>query len=275
MPLHPLAAGKSKTGPTHIPPLPCPPDLAERFHAMPRPEIEIRRRFLRHEDERLALSGTTWMDDVACLGSVSWDSLWTQRRPLVAYWRTEADPAVVLRLRFLRDGQDFATAGVRAVQHGPRVLAQVGLLTNKGDFHLHLDRPADGRFRYEELVLRCELLGAGVTSRALADGLFELAAGERRAVVHAPPATFGGRPVRWGLQEIAGGVALAGICARGAGEFDPEATDARLVLGIELLGRDEPPARMPVVTEAAGELHAAWGDELRISAPLRAERLPW
>jgi hypothetical protein len=275
IPLHPLAAGRSRSGPTHIPPLPCPPDLAERFRAMPRPVAEIRRHFLRHEEERLSLSGTTWMDDVACLGSVSWDSLWTQRRPLVAYWRTEADPAVVLRLRFLRDGQDFATAGVRAVQRGPRVLARVGLLANKGDFHLHLDRPADGLFRYEELALRCELLGAGVTARALAGGLFELAAGERRAVIHAPPATFGERPVRWGLQEIAGGVALEGVCARGAGALDPEATDARLVLGIELLGREEPHARMPIVTEAAGELHAAWGDELRISAPLRAERLPW
>ena len=34
-----------------------------------------------------------------CLGSVNRDPCWNQRRPLLAYWRTDRDPAVCLRVR--------------------------------------------------------------------------------------------------------------------------------------------------------------------------------
>jgi hypothetical protein len=272
--LRPHQPPHNPSGPTHIPALPCPPELAERFRSLPAPQLELRRRFIRHADDRQSLYGTTWMDASACLGSASWDSLWTQRRPLIGYWSTAADPAVLLRLRFLHDGQDFATAGVRAVQRGSRVLAAIGLLTNRGDFHLHLDRPDNGRFQADELRVRCELRGEAVAARQLGEHLFELAAGQRRALVHTPPAMFGSRPVRWTLTQLDDGMAVDGLCAEGPSILDVENTAVKLVLGFELVELDTAPAPMPEVRVQDGRITASWVDDLQLSAPIGAECYP-
>ena len=94
-------------------PLPCPPELLDRFRRLPSEAFTIRRRFLRAADEAASVWGTTWLSDAACLGSVSCDSLWTQRRGLIAYWLAPGAPAAVLRMRFLHDGRDFASACAR------------------------------------------------------------------------------------------------------------------------------------------------------------------
>ncbi len=214
------------------------------------------------------------MDEVACLGSVNWDSLWTQRRPLLAYWRTPADPAAMLRLRFLHDDRDFATAGVRVAQSGPRALAIVGLLTNRGDFHLHLDRPADGRFRADDLRVRLELRAEGAQARQLGEHLFELAAGERRAVIHTMPSRFGETAVRWQLAEIDGGVALDGLCNQAPTLLDPAATATQIVLGIELLGLNDTPSDPPRIAVQDGKIDARWDNQIELTAPVAAEAYP-
>lgn len=272
---HPTAAPRSRTGPTHIPALPCPPDLVERFRQIPASPLEIRRRFIRRADGELSLEGITWMDELACLGSVNQESLWTQRRPLVAYWRTAADPAVVLRARFLRDGQDFATAAIHSVQHGARVLGAIGLYTDRGDYHLHLDRPAAGRFASAELRLRFELRGIGVQGRQLAPELYELAAGERRALIHAPAGSFGGRPVRWELTQLADGIAVDAICATvDDGVFDPASTSVRLAFGLEILAPGESPAPPQRLNDGATAAEAEWNG-LRLKLPAQAGPYPW
>ncbi|HEU5089375.1 MAG TPA: hypothetical protein VFT99_18090, partial [Roseiflexaceae bacterium] len=270
---HPNAPGKGHGEFSLVPPLPCPARYREAFRARPE-QHSITRRFIVRADDRQSTYGTTWMDDIACLGSVNWDSLWTQRRPLLAYWRTPADPAAMLRLRFLHDGQDFATAGVRVAQSGPRALAIVGLLTNRGDFHLHLDRPADGRFPADDLRVRLELRALGAQARQLGEHLFELAAGERRAVIHAMPSQFGATTVRWQLAEIDGGVALDGLCNQAPTLLDPAATVTQIVLGIELLSPNEAPSEPPHVEVQDGRIDARWGNEIELAAPIAAETYP-
>lgn len=275
---HPALASTRRGGPTLIPPLPCPPDLSDRFTRLPAPSVEIRRRFNRRDDDTASLYGTTWMSEQACLGSVSWDSLWTQRRPLIGYWATPDDPAVALRLRFLHNGRDFASASVRCAQQGPRALALLGLFSDRGDFHLHLDRPADGRFPTEDLRVRLELSGAGVIARQIDPDLFELGAGDWHAVVHCPPSGIAGQPVRWQIAQITGGVAVDGVCAPPAGGvLDPAAATAILALGVELRHRRQisEPIAPPELTHDQQQAHARWGEHLRLSAPITAERYPW
>jgi hypothetical protein len=275
---HPAAPGRSRTGLTHVPPLPCPPDLATRFAAPVASAHELRRRFIRQADERRSLWGTTWMDGVACLGSASADSLWAQRRPLIAYWRGRDGAAAALRLRFLRDGQDFASAGLRCAQAGPRVLGAVALLQNQGDYHLHLDRPADGVFQAQRFALRFELSGADASVDALGSALFSLGAGERWAVVHTLGGAFGPFDVTWRAGEERGRAYLEGICYEGPRRAFDLAELGPVVLGfaLELLAADEAPAPLPALdADEPGLLRLRWPSVgLELAAPTLPAALP-
>ena len=67
------------------------------------------------------------------------------------------DRPAVLRLRFLKDGRDFASAAVINAQSGPRIASAVRLVTGFGDWHVSLtvrritknSWPSDLRVRYE------------------------------------------------------------------------------------------------------------------------------
>jgi len=106
---------------------------------------------------------------------------------LLGYWRTEDDPAMVPRLRFLHDDHDFSSACVRNFQDGPRVLSTVGLLTGMGDAHHFLDVPPSGVFDAEDFRVCYELVGKNVGDKAVGGGLFELSAGSHRTVIHPVP----------------------------------------------------------------------------------------
>lgn len=203
--------------------------------------------------------------------------MWTQRRGLIGYWRTPADPAVVLRLRFLRDGQDFASAGGRNVQHNHRVLSAINFLTNKGDFHLHLDRPEDGLFRAADFRVRYELIGEGVSARQLDARRFELAAGAHRAIIHPVAGRFGQEPVRWQIGRADDRVYLDGICYHGDQRpFDLTAIGpVDLAAGLELLGPDQAAAAVPLqkFDRADGYYELSWPvtPALELIVPRHAE----
>ncbi len=242
-------------------PLPCPDDLVDRFRSPVNEELELRSTFIRRDGDESTL-GTTWMSEDACLGSVSGDNLWDQRRVLLGYWRTEEDPAVVLRLRFLHDGRDFSSACVRNVQGGPRILSAVGLLTGMGDAHHQLDVPASGAFDAEDFRVRYQLVGNGVAGRELGDGRFELYAGSHRAVIQTAPGRFGPHELAWKMERAEGRTYLDGVCYRGSRQrFDPaELGEVVIVAGLELLRADQPPeAKGPEVHEKDnGTLEATW-----------------
>jgi hypothetical protein len=260
--------------------LPCPADLRDRFRQLPADPVELRQRFIRRDTDETSTWGTTWLTGDACLGSVNIESLWTQRHTLLGYWRTDDDPAVALRLRFLHDGQDFASAAVRNAQHGPRVLSAIGLFSDLGDFHVSLDRPANGTFSATDFRVRYELTGASAQVEEFGGGRFALAAGARRAVIHTGAGNFGPHPVRWEPGRDAACVFLDGICYHGARqEFDLTALrSVKLAAGLELLSVAESlAASAPIVQEEApGTLAATWavGTGLRLSAPVTAAPYP-
>jgi hypothetical protein len=256
-------------------PLPCPDDLVYRFRSPANEETELRSAFIRRNGGD-SNQGTTWMSEDACLGSVSSDNLWDQRRVLLGYWRTEEDPAVVLRLRFLHDGRDFSSACARNAQSGPRILSAIGLLTGMGDAHHQLDVPASGTFDAEDFRVRYQLVGEGVAGRELEDGRFELSAGMHRAAIHTSPGHFGQHGLTWEMESAEGLVCLDGVCYRGPRRrFDPaKLGEVVIVAGLELLRDYQPPAASgPAVREKEnGTLDATWPvvGGLEIQAPTRA-----
>jgi hypothetical protein len=259
-------------------PLPCPPGLVDRFRTPVSKERELNSTFIRRGEEDDSTLGTTWMSEVACLGSVNHDNLWDQRRVLLGYWWTEEDPAVVLRLRFLHDGHDFSSACVRNTQSGEHILTAVGLLTGMGDTHHQLDVPASGTFDAEDFRVRYQLVGEGVAGNELGDGRFELSAGSHRAVIHTTPGRFGQHELVWEMEQSEGRVCLDGVCYRGPRQrFDPAGlSDVVVVSGLELLRDDQPPSEKgPAVRETDGTLEATWpvGRGLEIQAPTRAVEL--
>jgi hypothetical protein len=265
----------------YIKAVPCPDDLIDRFHRLPRPEFEQRRRYIRRGADEASVWGTSWFSRDACLGSVNHDNLWTQRRPVLGYWRTDEDPAVALRVRFLRNGIDFASAYIRNAQQGSRVLSLFSLLTNKGDWHDHIDRPdVPGRFPAEDFRVRYELIGRGVTSKNLGDGRYELSAGGHKAVVHTAPGRFGSYTVTWELgraeHESDASVTVDGVCYRGPereftfGEFG----DVLLAGAVEVLPQAADPTEAPVSIRKIGDdtVEATWRTQppLRVTGHARA-----
>jgi hypothetical protein len=273
--------GAGKGAPPQFPALACPPALAERFRMLPQKEVEARHCFIRRDTDERSTWGTTWMVEDACLGSVSQDNLWSQRHVLLGYWRTADEPAAALRLRFLKDGKDFASAMVRTAQAGPRALSVFGLATDLGDFHHTLDRPADGVFTAQDFRARYELTGQGAEAMPLGHGRFALAAGGRRAVIHTMPGRFGPYEVKWACGKEGDAVFVDGICYSEARLPLDLARLGKVILGagLEMLGTNDaatevPPSIEEHTEEAVCVTWALPGGGLMVEAPTRAQPYP-
>jgi hypothetical protein len=259
--MHPTIADRLRPGRyATVPPLPCPANLASRFQESVEQPEEIRRIFARDDSGVATIIGTTWLTEGACLGSVNRSSFWTQRKPLIGYWNTADDPAVVFSARFLHEGKDFASMGIRTAQKGPRALCLFESLTNRGDWHRSLDRPADGIFQATDFRVRFELRGVGATAESLGDGRYELAADGYRIVIHTLPGHFAGNEIVWELGED--GQSLEGICYSGElRSFDFSSTaDVELCVGIELLRKEEAFLDHPphLTNHSADRVEAKW-----------------
>lgn len=249
----------------------CPEALVERFKRLPRDPQEVISPF-RSGDVRTGVIGTTWLTEGACLGSVNHSELWTQRRPLIGYWRGVSTPAgdssvAVLRLRFLKDGRDFASAWIVSAQHGPRVLSTISFAPRLGDFHVSLDRPKDEKFTASDLRVRLELSGGGAKAKQVSPGVFELACGAWRCVVHVAPQSLGrdATPMQWEVNGLSAQEATAldqawvdGVYHRGA----PADLDLRqrvapfAAIGLELLSSTDSASEATPELKSNGE--ASW-----------------
>ncbi len=270
-----VAAGISSDAGAQLasPALPCPAHLAAGITApLPEPR-EIRRRFIRQADDTRSTTGVTWQSTHASLGSVNFDNLWVQRRPVLGYLRTarENEPAL-LRLRFLRDGKDFASAGVRNEQRGPRVLSGITLLTDKGDYHTHLDAPADGIFRTADLRVSYQLHGPEV--RLVEHDATRLRASVGDAVVTLAlgPAMFDGQPVTWAVRQDEDGVKAEAVFYQG----DVRALDFRLLgpcyaVAGAVIGEAAVKPIGIITSGDGGEIAATW-EGLAIKFPARPHR---
>lgn len=269
------------SGPTiSISPVPCPEDLCPEF-ADP---IEEPHQFITHfvaRDENARNSrypygdriGTTWMDREAAVSSVNHEDMWTQRRVVTAYWHTEEDPAACLRLRFLHDGRDFASAFVRNRQQGPHVLSAFTLVINRGDFHPFFGIPEDHLFPATDFRLRYELTAAGARAEKAGENRFVLTAGNHSAVIHTAPGRFGQYDVKWEHGEDGPCVYVDGICYAGPErKFNlAELGTVQLAAAMELKeGAPATDAGEVAVTEPeAGAYSVTWRDlSLDIPGPV-------
>jgi len=178
-----------------ISPLPCPVKYRQRFSTLPRQELEKTDRFIQTDTH--SVCGTTWMNQEVTLGSINHECFWTQRRPLLGYWLDGKKQIAILRLRLLKDGKDFSSGGLLNVQSGNKILTGIRTYVDRGDYHIHLDRPIDGIFKFKSLVLRYELTANESNINNPASDQYELVAGDWKAVITTPPGIFNGAPVRW------------------------------------------------------------------------------
>ncbi|GAA2354246.1 hypothetical protein [Nonomuraea africana] len=255
--------------PLLVPPLPCPRPIAERFRALPSVPYQVRTRFSSDT------AGTSWFAEDACLGSADEEFAWVQRRPLLGYWRTPDDPAVVLRARMVLNGHDLSAAWCRQHQEGPRVLSAWWLSYDSGDFHPVLDRPAGSVFDVGDLRLSVALRGRGVEAGELGDGVFALRAGERQAVVHTSPARFLGRSRTWQAVNDGDEARIEVRLYQGPSmPLDFHQARLRAAFALELLAAGEQPGTAAVTGEPDGNGLLRWRwDGLRVCAP--AEPTPF
>ena len=273
LPIHPTATVPefSYEGVKH---LPCPEDMKNRFRRLPQPEIELYDRFVKRDPDDQSFYGTTWMSEQCCLGSVNRECFWTQRRPVLAYWKTEVDPAVTLKMRFFHDGRDFASAGIYTLQRRNVILNGIRMLSDRGDYHIHLDRPKDGSFTAASLVLRYELHGQEAISREVGQGRFELAAGDFKAVIHTRPGNFGRAGINWRCGKDAASAYVEAVCYEGPNKhftFDDHFT-MELGSALEIVPRQEQAVNSPVQLQTDGHIvNLQWRD-LKLSYPRHAGR---
>lgn len=247
--------------------LPCPAQWQPRFRQLPVDPCVVRRQFIASPSGETI--GTTWFSGDACLGSINRGSFWTQCRPVLGYWRTEADSAVVLRVRFLHDGRDFASMGLRTAQADGRCLVAVHPLRNQGDWHPGLDRPADGQFAATDFRLRVELVGKGVTVEPRGPGRWALRAGQHEAVVYAPACRFDEVAVAWKTGATDTQAQVDAVCYEGpTKKFDfKQLPTMALAFGLEVRRIGDDASRpMPVVESLASRrVQASWPGETPLS----------
>lgn len=240
--------------------LPCPDRFKSRFAELPDSECELRSRFIRRNPDEASTYGHTWLCSDACLGTVNYDSLWIQRRTILAYFATEGKPAV-LKVSFLRNGAPCASAVVRTVQEGRSALSVFQLATDLGDHHINLDRPEDGVFHAHDLRIRYELTGVGVTAEQLNAGLFVMNVARWRIVLRTASPIFDGKLGFWNLQSEVDRIYVDAVLWQGK-ERDfqfSEIGTTFVVVAMELLRPDEPlDSELPAIEEHNEKSTVRW-----------------
>ncbi len=270
-----FAGQEEFTGFSTVKPRPCPKEFREAFHSAISEPVEKTHHFLRKEDAVLSRYGRTWMCREACLGSFNQGDFWTQCRPVLGYWAVKGGPPVVIRLRLLKDGRDFASGLVRSRQEEARVLSAVTFATDRGAWHPRLDRPADGVFPTRDLRVRYEIQRAGVYAGQSDPKKFKVLCGDWNAWIHPADCTWDGRKLTWELNLIEGGCAVDLVLHHGEEmAFIPGTIrDMRIGVGLELLSLDTLPSEQPLGwSEGPDEMSYLlnWG-ELSVLTATKAE----
>ena len=269
---HPNASVERPRGYGIVTPLLCPEKLLAKLKATDRYPKFTRRVFSFDRNERPFFVGSTWADSRSNIGSISRASFWTQRQPVVGYWKTDQDPAVAFRVRYFKDGRDFASMGIRASQDQNRVLCALHSLPGRGDWHRSLDRPENGIFRARDLRMRIELEGEGVRAIKSPTGTFALQAGENELVVVPTNGTFLGRSVVWKIDNQSNLSAVEAVCYLGQEqEFDfQDLLDVQIAFGLELreLGAEMKGAAAPEMKRGKQRIDVQWSG-LRVAVPAK------
>jgi len=266
---HPNSYRERPRGYAVVTPIPCPAKWLKEIKDPVAKNLQLRRTFILKRGSTPATVGTTWFSGPACLGSVSLSSFWTQRKPVVAYWKTDQDPAIAFRVRFFHDGNDFSSMGLRTSQDRNRVLCALHSLQRRGDWHRTLDRPADGVFKAKDLRLRLELNGTGVSAHKLPDGKFALRAGNHEMIIYPVESEFAGKAVDWVVKNQKGTAAIEAVCYSGESkDFNfSKPLDVKVAVGIELrstqaTSETESATHQPSLLTRPGKVIARWNTGL-------------
>lgn len=269
MPIHPLNHNFATPSAVMVPTQPCPDALQPLFsEEKTRLPFCIRHQFVKRANQ--SQIGTTWMNDTATLGSINIEDCWNQRRPVLAYWKTDADPAVSLRVRMLHDGYDFASGMIRTEQNDNRVLMAWNLLSDRGDTHISMDYSGKPVFTFRELSIQWEFVGMGVTVEPIDENRFEFLAGNDRAILHTGFASFNGKAVTWECGQMERGVTLKANLYQGeAVELDlRELTDMKVACALELLPLEQVASidKLSVEPDSVTGYIAGWQD-MKVHVP--------
>lgn len=186
----------------------CPAEFCPSFRPLSEPRT-VRQKFYRgydpiaDEETRVLvekgmpeISSCTYLHPEYCLGTFSRHDMWNQRRPLMAYFRTEHG-VVCFRARCLHDGMDFSSAVMASVQSEGLVSGGISFVTDHGDYHYILTPLDHGKFDVSELSVRFTAEGAlqDVTVTKLSDTAYRFQIGKQNVELSVPRAEFGGKTV--------------------------------------------------------------------------------
>ncbi len=119
----------------------------------------------------------SWITPECTLGSFSFSDLWNQRRAVMGYFGTVEKPGCV-RLRFLHDHFDYASAILNSMQEEGRVIGVVNFCTDGGDTHMNLDVRKTGRIEAGDMRLRLEFQGCQPEMLAAGENQFMIRCGD-------------------------------------------------------------------------------------------------
>ena len=176
----------------------CPDEFLHYFTELPEPRLEIET-FARNAGDAHDIIGTTFLHPDFTLGSVNIGDLWNQRRPLLAYWKTDAG-VVAMRLRCLHDDYDYSSASLFTIQDKGDILGAVVFATDRGDTHISLDRLKNATIQAGDLRLRLQLEGAidalRLPPKTELKRLMTISSGPVRIGLNIPHAVFNKYPVK-------------------------------------------------------------------------------
>ncbi len=167
----------------------CPEAFFRYFTELPEPRLEVET-FARNKPGEHDVIGTTYLHPDFTLGSVNVGDLWNQRRPLLAYWKTDAG-VVAMRLRCLHDDYDYSSASIFTIQDQADILGAVVFATDRGDTHISLDRIKEATIKAKDLRVRLEFEGAVAQMQ-----LPLTRSGQMNIDFQIAHAVFGGQPVK-------------------------------------------------------------------------------
>ncbi len=280
-----LETGRKMPGPMPelVPMVPCPQSLRHRFAAQasgsPAENRVVRNPVIRGIHSGKDMVATTWLGERATLGSVSADSSWVQRHPLIGYWREDEAIATTFLVHVMKDGREFASFMVRTAQQGNRAVIGLSPLANSGDWHLYLDHPPDHQFTFSDLRVSF-VVSSPQQPTVRGDGSSFLLAADGCAVRVTPVGgAFQGDPVRWETESDPQRAALHAILYRG----DPLTLDFRtlektwLVAAIDLVTagveRDHSDSEIQV-EQRGSDAMVRWQRGIELAVPTSVELYP-
>jgi len=140
-------------------PLPIPADLKTYFVTPLTTPRGFNRTYFRDPQHIVPdLIGTAYLHPWFTIGSINHAEMWWQRRPLIAYWGTQAKPSF-LQFRFLHDGFDFSDIVFNSVQNDGRVLAGIVFGTDGGDIFPNFNMIKNATIKAHDLRIRFDIGG--------------------------------------------------------------------------------------------------------------------